>query len=138
MKRVFKYKNKYLKYEPHKIIYKLKHCVDENDTYKDTWLCGYYYPRTCYTPILCENIEYWEDEDDEGYVDYEYFYGTDTVDTSVWPMDYVHYRNIKNIKFVDKFPREWQEWKGPANINGWWWAHHPACDYDSINTNHDY
>lgn len=139
MRRVFKYENKYLEYKPYKIMFKLRCTLDEHEEYKDTWFCWYLYPRAYYTPVLCENIDYREDEDEEGDVDYEYFYATEPFSLK-WKssFDYLHYHNIKNIRIIDKFPWEWNEWKWSKSIHGWWWAHHPACDYDSINHNHDY
>lgn len=143
MQRIFKFKWKYYEYKPQRIMFqivkrgKFKELPDE---YVWKYFFGYLYPWGEYSPIIEDNIVTDTYEDEEWDTEYEDYYDWDWI-----VVDGLHYSNIyikemKWIKILDKFPREWTEWDGPdqSKCFGWTWRMYDDYQYCNIDVNHDY
>lgn len=113
MYQVYKINWEYKK-PPIKVIYKVRDTIFMRkkynlDWYKDKWICWYYFPR--YGEV---NILLWWQIFDEDYYDndweYEWtshWYETDFIpEINGFPISLLQKSYIKQLKVIDKFPRE--------------------------------
>jgi hypothetical protein len=143
MKRIFKFKWKYYDYRPQKIMFQIikrGKFKELPDKYIWKYFFGYLYPWKDNCPILEDNIVHDEYEDDDWYTDNEDYYDWDWIDVDSYHYSNIYIKEMKWVKIIDRFPREWDDWDWPDQslCFGWTWVMYDACDYDYVNSNHDY
>lgn len=143
MKRIFKFKDKYYDYKPQRIMFQIARrgkFKDLPDKYIWKYFFSYLYPWDDYSTILTDSIIYDEYEDDDWETETDNYYDWDWIDIDGYHYSNIYIKEMKWIKVLDKFPREWDDWSGPDQslCFGWTWATYNECDYGYVNTNHDY
>jgi hypothetical protein len=143
MKRIFKFKWKYYDYRPQKIMFQIikrGRFKELPDKYIWKYFFSYLYPWNDCSTILTDNIVHDEYEDDDWYTDNEDYYDWDWICVNEYHYSNINAKEMKWVKIIDRFPREWDDWDWPDQslCFGWSWVMYDACDYDYVNSNHDY